>query len=200
MGHQWYERLAGRNAEALQFELSRDEPDLASAAGFAGKIVHNRAVKLVAAGDLERVVRAVEAVMSALANNASALERKISLVANLPTNCLYGDESLRVALNLLAKVEAGATCTMDSGIHAAVHFFAEQICHVEGIYRLPRHGLLTTQDLVRDLAIHVETKVAGRLVTYYQESPEGWRTNSWRAPRTEAKRPAKEELEDETKL
>lgn len=200
MGHQWYERLGGQNAEALQFELGRDQPDLASAAGFAGKFVHNRAVMLIAAGDLDHVARVVAAITDPTARSMTALERKIHLAETLPSLCRYRDESLRVALNLLTKVEAGASCSIHDAIQASVRFFSLQVCHVEGIFRLPRHGLLTTQDLVRGLAIRVETKVGARLVNQYIADPKGWRTNSWPAPRTEAKFPSSKELADETKL
>jgi hypothetical protein len=200
MGHQFYERLAGRNADAFRFELERDAPDLASAAGFASKLVHNRATKLLAAGDLDRAVRAVGVVLATVAAGASALERRLKLLAALPPDCRYKDETTHVAFRLLDRAAAGSGCAIEDGLRAAVSFFAAQICHVEGVQRLPLDGLLTMQDLVRGLAIRVDVRVAERLVAYHRKDPNGWRTNTWRAPRTGAKRPSIEELEDDTRL
>ncbi len=200
MGHQWYDALAGETAKALRFELDKELPDRTVASDLAAKFVHNRVIQLVAASDLTHLVAAVEGAIRTLRPGVSMLDLRLAITQNLSVDCIYRDESMRVAFVLAKIVLREQRCTMVEGIRAAAEFFAHQICHAEGIQRLPRDGLLGAHDLVEDLSVRTRTKVGGRLVNYYQKDPKGWRDHVWKAPRAQAKRRTTEELESESDL
>lgn len=190
MGHQFFERLAGRHINVLQVEMAQDRPDLARAAGAACKIVHYQVQQLLAAGDLERVQAAIKRGVG-----LASRDTEISVVDILSglRGCMYRDEAERIAVQVL-RTPGYRDCGLDDLMASATALFANQLSRAEVVFRLPRDGPEETRDLGDKLASEISQRAITNLRNQRDKDPDGWRDNKWRAPRARAKKSSPEDL------
>jgi hypothetical protein len=190
MGHQFFERLAGRHIHVLQVEMEQERPDLARAADAACKTVHYQVQQLLAARDLERIQAVIKKAVG-LANNGTELST-VEILIGL-RGCVYRDEAERIALQVLGSAAPG-DCTLDDLMANATFLFANQLSRSEVVFRLPRDGPQETRDLGDQLAHQISQRAITNLRNQRSKDPNGWRDNKWRAPRARAKKSSPENL------
>lgn len=187
MGHQFYESRAERCLGVVRTELEQQLPNREMVANAGAKAVHNRMIALLAAGDIAKIATAVNAVLPSMHPDVSRrdtwLVSAVVEVFGQLKHCEYRDESVRIATSLLDKSVAGVACSVEQVFEKAASFFANQISESESVFRLPKDGLLGTQDLATDLGIRIGTRALRNILQYLRDDPSGWREGRWHAPR-----------------
>jgi hypothetical protein len=203
VGHQFFKRLAGRWMEVFYFELERDTPDLASLADAGCKVVHNRVLQISTARDLPRILAAIQSVVSPqdAAKWAGQVPLGVSsaVLAQLKrANCVYPSEASQLALQALRAISFGGANNLAGIEQAASRFFADQISLTEAVFRLPRDGLFGAQELAKNLASQILTRVSSNFQKVQVNNTDGRRKKKdrIRAPRARARRQSSKEIGD----
>jgi hypothetical protein len=196
LGHQYFERLAGKWAGVLKIEMSKDVLDLEGVLHVGSKLAHNRVLQLFASGDLRRVRDALNAAVAESCSGSHPVGMGVALARAVEGlgGCTYPDEARRVALLLPSSAGNVRQFQMEDVLRAASWMGAKQVCHAEALMRLPRDGLLSTQILLEDLGHRISARVGENLVEHWRQNPRGWRDNKWKAPRAGAHKVSSEAL------
>jgi hypothetical protein len=188
VGHQFFERLAGKCVELFQFELSLPEPNRNAVADAGRKVVHNRVLQLYSAGDIAKILRVMQGLRGGGGGAmAGGLADAMSTALKSLDDCSYPDESQRILLLLAQRTEQLGECDLDDVVRSTAYFFSEQLCHVEGVFRLPRDGLWGARNLIDEVSSSIAKRVGERITDYRQKDPHGWKHNRWRSPRAREK-------------
>jgi hypothetical protein len=206
MGHQFYARLTGEYVAVLQAELERDDVDVARAADAAAKAAHSRVAKLIAAGDIHRICKALRDVLQLLRGtdpfDNGVFTAKAEALRNLKWTCKYPSEAAQVATLVMSDPRAPALTSsglLELVFQSAATYCAEQIVRSEAVYRLPSTGFLSTEFLVSDLVSTTAETAFKQAKANHERNPRGYlgKKDRWRQPRSKAPRRKQSEIDND---